>query len=166
MSFEESARVARACRGAGLAYVDLVAPTSSDERVRAIARASEGFVYVVSLTGVTGRARRGGRRAARGSSRACGRDASAPVYVGFGVSTPEQAAESGAARRRGHHREPLVQHGGDGARERAGERVGDFVAGVRRGAGRQGETHGNAPGSATLARPAAGISSVAGAPIA
>src|SRR4029453_5317210 len=54
VSFEESDAFRPALHKRGLAYIDLVAPTSNDERLRAIAGASTGFVYVVSVTGVTG----------------------------------------------------------------------------------------------------------------
>ena len=75
----------------GLSVIHLVAPTSSPARMRAIARASGGFIYMVSLTGVTGTRRElppdlaGHLRALRGIT-------TKPVAVGFGISTPEQAA--------------------------------------------------------------------------
>ncbi len=76
---------------AELRHIQLIAPTSSPERIRAIARRAEGFVYYVSREGVTG---------AR-SDVATGIDdqvalihsaTKVPVCVGFGISTPEQAA--------------------------------------------------------------------------
>ncbi len=75
----------------GLDLIHLVAPTSTPERMRKIARATGSFIYMVSLTGVTG-ARTAlppelGRylRALRGIT-------TKPICVGFGISTPEQAA--------------------------------------------------------------------------
>ncbi|HEX8694873.1 MAG TPA: tryptophan synthase subunit alpha [Longimicrobium sp.] len=75
-----------------LDLIRLVAPTTKPERVREIARAARGFLYYVSRTGVTG-AR---EELAAGLARevAAVRAATGvPVAVGFGVSTPEQAAE-------------------------------------------------------------------------
>ena len=132
VSFEESPRFARRCVAAGLAYVDLVAPTSDDGARREIARASDGFVYLVSITGVTGS--RGARAAdvGKASSRAC-----APRPIRRSTS-----ASASRARRRRRRSQPvadgviigsrLVQLAGDGrARKRRLARVGDFVASVR-----------------------------------
>jgi len=79
---------------AGLDLIHLVAPTSTPERMRRIARASLGFIYMVSLTGVTG------ERAALAPElaqqlRALRAITTKPVCVGFGIGTPEQAAEVG-----------------------------------------------------------------------
>lgn len=79
---------------AGLDLIHLVAPTSTPERMRRIARASRGFVYMVSLTGVTG------ERAALPADlaqqlRALRAITTKPVCVGFGIGTPEHAAEVG-----------------------------------------------------------------------
>jgi tryptophan synthase alpha chain len=77
-------------RGQGLDTVFLAAPTSPDERLRRIARASSGFVYAVSRTGVTGETGRLSEDAAPlvARLRAVTR---LPVALGFGISTPEQA---------------------------------------------------------------------------
>jgi tryptophan synthase alpha chain len=80
-------------RPLGLETVFLVAPTSTVERIRTVTGASEGFVYVVSSVGVTGE--RGNLpegladlvERVRAEARS-----GLPVAVGFGVSTPEQAA--------------------------------------------------------------------------
>ena len=93
----EEAEPLRAEAGpAGLDVVHLVAPTSTPERMRRIGRASQGFIYMVSLTGVTG------ERTALPAGlfrqlRALRAITTKPVCVGFGISTPEQAAEVGAA---------------------------------------------------------------------
>lgn len=79
---------------AGLDAVQLVAPTSPDDRVRMIAERSRGFLYYVSLTGVTGSR----RKLAADLPRQLGRIRSLtdkPLAVGFGVSTPAHAAEIG-----------------------------------------------------------------------
>ena len=79
-------------RSAGLPLVRLVAPTSTPERVRAIAEASEGFVYLLARTGVTGARTEVGDALARqiAAVRAATR---LPVAVGFGISAAEQAAQ-------------------------------------------------------------------------
>ncbi len=80
----------------GLDLIRLVAPTTSPDRVAAIARAGAGFLYYVSRTGVTG-ARAQLRRALGREVRAVRRRAAGvPVAVGFGISTPAQAADVAA----------------------------------------------------------------------
>lgn len=81
-----------AVRGAGLDLIRLVAPTTAPARVPEIARGASGFLYYISRAGVTG-ARSELRTALRDEVSRL-RDAVAlPVAVGFGISTPEQAAE-------------------------------------------------------------------------
>lgn len=79
----------------GLDTVFLAAPTSTPERLAAIAEASSGFVYCVSTLGVTGER----ERLAEGARDLVERVRAVtdlPVAVGFGISTPEQAAEAAA----------------------------------------------------------------------
>lgn len=88
---EEAEELERACRGCGLDLIQFVAPTSSPERIKLAARAARGFVYVVSLTGVTG-AR---AELAAGLDDLLERVRAAtktPVVVGFGISRPEHLA--------------------------------------------------------------------------
>jgi tryptophan synthase alpha chain len=92
LPLEESAPVSRAARAAGLDLVQLAAPTTGAERLRRIARASRGFVYLVPLTGITGE-----RATLPPDLVTLVRDLRAvttrPVCVGFGISTPAQVAE-------------------------------------------------------------------------
>lgn len=88
---EESSELMKAAKTSGVAPIFLVAPTSTSARMRAIAQRSKGFIYYVSLTGVTG------ARAALPSDitknlKKLKRLTDKPVAVGFGVSTPAQAA--------------------------------------------------------------------------
>jgi tryptophan synthase alpha chain len=82
------------CRAHQLALVFLVAPTSTPERLRLVAEHATGFLYLVSLTGVTGARERVSSgleafvRRVRGVT-------SLPLAVGFGISTPEQARQVG-----------------------------------------------------------------------
>lgn len=89
---EEAEEYKRCFDAKGICTIFLVAPTSTPERIELICRHSTGFVYYVSRTGVTGE--RVALEASVGSMvekiRACTRT---PVAVGFGISTPEQAAE-------------------------------------------------------------------------
>jgi len=79
-----------------LPLIQMLAPTSPDERMEAIARNAKGFIYLVSVTGVTGERRKVSNdlgeliaRVRRHAKR------SAPVCVGFGIGTPEQAKQVG-----------------------------------------------------------------------
>ena len=84
-----------AARAADLDTVFLAAPTSPDERIKGIARASRGFVYAVSRTGVTGEKERVSDEARPLVERikALTRE---PVALGFGLSTPQQVASAAA----------------------------------------------------------------------
>jgi tryptophan synthase alpha chain len=87
---EESGSLRAAAAAAGLAWIPLVAPTSSPERVGAITATATGFVYAVSTLGVTGtRASLSERAAGVVSSIRAATDL--PVLVGIGVSNAEQA---------------------------------------------------------------------------
>ena len=77
-----------------LAPVFLAAPTSTDERLKRIALASQGFVYAVSRTGVTGQRQRLANDA-RKLVRRLRRVTKLPIALGFGISTAEQFAEVG-----------------------------------------------------------------------
>jgi tryptophan synthase alpha chain len=94
--FEESSELSARCSERDLAYVPLVAPTTSRERMAGIGATARGFVYVVGVTGTTGeRAEQGdGARDLLASARAA---TDVPVALGFGISTPEQAAAAAAA---------------------------------------------------------------------
>ncbi|MEP7336344.1 MAG: tryptophan synthase subunit alpha [Acidobacteriota bacterium] len=79
-------------RSAGVDNIFLVAPTSTDERIKLIAEHSSGFVYVVARTGVTG-VREYISLAVSDLVGRVRRHTSLPVAVGFGISTPEQVRE-------------------------------------------------------------------------
>jgi tryptophan synthase alpha chain len=77
-----------------LAPVFLAAPTSTDDRLKRIARASRGFVYAVSRTGVTG-TRKQLPEDAQSLVKRLRKFTPLPIAVGFGISTPEQFAAVG-----------------------------------------------------------------------
>jgi tryptophan synthase alpha chain len=74
--------------------IQMLAPTSPDERMESIARNAKGFIYLVSVTGVTGERRKISNDLGDLIQRVR-KHTSAPVCVGFGISTPEQAAQVG-----------------------------------------------------------------------
>lgn len=82
----------RAVSSSGLDLIRLVAPTTSDARMKEIAGTSAGFLYYVSRTGVTG-ARTELARGLADEVRRLKAVTGLPIAVGFGVSTPEQARE-------------------------------------------------------------------------
>src|SRR5207247_9739828 len=87
---DEADELVTAARPVGLDTIFLLAPTSTDTRIRVVAGRSSGFIYVVSVTGVTGVRDRLPEeiRESVGRSKKLTR---LPVCVGFGVSTPDQA---------------------------------------------------------------------------
>jgi tryptophan synthase alpha chain len=93
---EEGGPLEVAFATAGLALVYLAAPTSSDERLALIGERANGFVYCVSLTGVTG-ARASGLTGLNDLVGRIKRKTSRPVAVGFGVSRPEHVQTVAAA---------------------------------------------------------------------
>jgi tryptophan synthase alpha chain len=94
LPLEEAANVQETCNAAGIALVPLVAPTTPEERLHAIGSRARGFVYTVSVTGTTGE--RAGTDSAGVLARAKA-STSVPVALGFGISTPEQAAAAAEA---------------------------------------------------------------------
>jgi tryptophan synthase alpha chain len=131
---EEGVALRKRAKERGLSIVPLLAPTSDAEReARAFAQAS-GFIYYVSITGVTGAATISAKEAAEAAAGIRSR-AKLPVVVGFGIDSPEKARA-------------ITDHGIDGVvvgtalvkavasgktldEQRAN--VGSFVAALRRG---------------------------------
>lgn len=95
LPLEESAGLREALRASDLAWIPLVAPTSSVARTERIAASATGFIYAVATLGVTG-ARPGLSDRAAAVAQGC-RDASdLPVVLGVGVSDAAQAAQAAA----------------------------------------------------------------------
>ena len=88
---EEDSELGPALRGAGISPIRLATPTTDAARLPAVLDGSSGFLYYVSVAGITGQ-----QQAALGSIEAAVARLKAatplPVAVGFGVRTPEQAA--------------------------------------------------------------------------
>jgi len=81
-------------RRAGIHFIFLLAPTSGPERVRKVLRHASGFIYYVSVTGVTG-VRPMQSESVRPVIDDLRHHTSLPIGVGFGISTPQQAAAVG-----------------------------------------------------------------------
>ncbi len=91
LTLEEGEPMEKAALAAGLDLIYLVAPTTTDARVAEIARRSRGFIYLVSLRGVTGARQDLPADLVQQIQRVRLRT-DLPVMVGFGISTPDQAA--------------------------------------------------------------------------
>jgi tryptophan synthase alpha chain len=87
---EEAGEIAPVLAARGVRIVFLLAPTSGPARIAAAARAASGFLYFVSVTGVTG-ARRSAPQEIGPTVAAIRAQSPVPVVIGFGVSTPDQA---------------------------------------------------------------------------
>jgi tryptophan synthase alpha chain len=138
LPLEESAAVLAACDDAGVALVPLVAPTTPDDRMAEIGARARGFLYTVSVTGITGE--RAGLASGLEQILSRARAAtSLPVAAGFGISTPEQAAAAAAAGADGvivgsrlvRAAAEAADAGGDAAA--VGAAVGDVVARLAEG---------------------------------
>jgi tryptophan synthase alpha chain len=96
LPYEEGEDLARASEQVGIALVPLIAPTTTDARLREIGKRARGFMYVVSVTGTTGERGAGSTTIAPLLARAKA-STSVPVALGFGISSPDQAAAAAAA---------------------------------------------------------------------
>ena len=90
---EEAAGVLAACDAAGVALIPLAAPTTTEDRMARIGAQARGFLYTVSVTGITGE--RKDLAADLPATVARAKAATdVPVAVGFGIGTPEQARQA------------------------------------------------------------------------
>ncbi len=115
-----------AAAGGGLALVRLLAPTTAPDRVPQVARGGSGFLYYISRTGVTGARTELREELGRELEVLRGR-VTLPVAVGFGISSPEQAAAVAAVADGVVVGSALVNALTDGGVEGAGA----FLAGLR-----------------------------------
>lgn len=92
---EEAFELEQLAADAGLALIHFLAPTSNAARIDEVTRRASGFIYLVSLTGVTG-ARTALRDDLAAFVQRVRAQADVPLAVGFGISTPQQAGEVGA----------------------------------------------------------------------
>jgi tryptophan synthase alpha chain len=76
----------------GISFISLIAPTTSTERVKKIAAHATGFLYYISITGVTGTAKPQVEEVKKDVER-IRKVITLPLAIGFGISTPQQVAE-------------------------------------------------------------------------
>lgn len=90
---EEAEALRAALAGAGVTLLDLIAPTTNPERLRVFGAHSRGFLYLVSATGVTGSRKEGDLSGFSGYIDRVRKSCPQPLYVGFGIAGPKDAAE-------------------------------------------------------------------------
>lgn len=91
LPYEEKEEFAPICRKYGVDLISMIAPTS-ENRIAMIAKEAEGFLYIVSSLGVTG-TRSEIRTDLASSVKVVRENTAVPCAIGFGISTPEQAAK-------------------------------------------------------------------------
>jgi tryptophan synthase alpha chain len=134
---EEAGEFSEAAVSAGLDFISLLTPTSDDRRIAMVKGLGSGFIYYVSVTGVTG-VRQSVADSMAENVAAIRKRIPLPVAVGFGISSPEQAAD--VARNAdgvvvGSAIVKLFEDfAGDELKQRLRTFVADLKAGVRRGA--------------------------------
>jgi tryptophan synthase alpha chain len=89
---EEAGTLIPLAKKEGLDSIFLLAPTSTDDRIKLVSKVSQGFIYYVSLTGVTG-AKLASQNSIKDAVQKIKTVTDKPVAVGFGISTPDQAAQ-------------------------------------------------------------------------
>ena len=89
---EEEGELCLPARDAGINFIYLTTPTTDDARLPRVLAHASGFVYYVSVTGITGTASAAAADVEAAVARVR-RHTALPVAVGFGIRTPEQAAE-------------------------------------------------------------------------
>ncbi|MCX8011670.1 MAG: tryptophan synthase subunit alpha [Desulfobacterota bacterium] len=94
LPYEECEELKKYTDQANLDLIFLLAPTTTESRVKMITQKARGFLYYISMTGVTGSALSGEDEIAAGIQR-IKKYTELPVAVGFGISTPEQAQTLG-----------------------------------------------------------------------
>jgi tryptophan synthase alpha chain len=93
---EEAEEVEPHARANGLDLIRLIAPTTDEARLPRVLGATTGFIYYVSITGITG-TRSADYAALTPAIAALKRHTELPVAIGFGIRTPEQAATAASA---------------------------------------------------------------------
>lgn len=92
---EESDELTSESGGVDLALIRLVAPTTPPSRMGTIAKGSSGFLYLVSMTGVTGSGGLNVEEISEVTRSLASRSNGTPICIGFGISSPEQVREIG-----------------------------------------------------------------------
>ena len=128
LPFEEKEEFLPTCRKYGVDLISMIAPTSAD-RVAMIAGESEGFLYLVSSLGVTGE-RREIRTDLSAIMKTVRENTKTPCAIGFGISTPEQAAQMASVADGAIVGSAIVRNMEEYGRE-APARVGEYVKAMK-----------------------------------
>jgi tryptophan synthase alpha chain len=129
---EESGELGALCVARGIHLIPLLAPTSTDERIAGACKAAGGFIYCVSLTGVTG-ARSELSATVETLVERVRRHTDLPLLVGFGVSRREHVEAIGRFADGAIVASALLDAIGSAAPERRLEVAGNFVRGLLAG---------------------------------
>ncbi len=128
---EEAGALDAEASKSGLCIIYLLAPTSTPDRRAMVARRSRGFVYYVSLTGITG-AKLTDLDGVKKNIEHIRKAATVPIAVGFGVATPDDAAKVGATADGVIVGSAIVSRIGDHQQDsRMAEEVGRFVRALK-----------------------------------
>jgi tryptophan synthase alpha chain len=127
---EECETFAASLRARGIDLVFLLAPTSTDARIESVARLASGYVYYVSLTGVTGAGHMDVAKVAEGVAR-LRRATDLPIGVGFGIRDGETARAIGGFADAVIIGTRMIQVLDDGPPAQAAERAARFIGSVR-----------------------------------
>jgi tryptophan synthase alpha chain len=130
MIVEEAADYLNAVKEFGLVPVFLAAPTSSDERLKAIAKYTQGFVYAISRLGITG-TRDKLENDAETLVSSLRKFTSLPIAVGFGVSNAEHVKAIGKFADAAVIGSAIVRLIEESPKEKAADAVGTFIRGLR-----------------------------------
>jgi len=93
LPFEEAKAVSASAKKNGIDLIFLIAPNTADERAKKLAELSRGFIYLISVTGITG-IRKTLSSSIGESVRRIRKYTDKPIAVGFGISTPDQAKQA------------------------------------------------------------------------
>lgn len=130
LPLEEAAQMEAACRANGLALVYMVSPASTPQRIAALAEHTSGFLYLVSLTGVTGAREALPEDLAEFIARVRA-VAHTPLAVGFGIATPAQAQAVARLADGVIIGSALIQQAGQA--EDPAQAAGEYLRGIRAG---------------------------------
>ena len=123
----ESGTLAEECNERGISLIPLLAPTSTDESIEESCRNASGFVYCVSVTGVTGARSEVSNRGFELLQRVRAHTG-LPLAIGFGISTPEHVAQVGETAEAAVVGSALVRVILESPREEVVQRASSFVA--------------------------------------
>jgi len=133
---EETDDIRTAFAPHGLAFPQLVAPTTPPARAEALARASEGFTYLVSRLGVTGAKKEPDFGWIAERVAALRRASAGPLAIGFGIATPEHVRRACAIADGAIVGSALIDAYAGTTGDEAARRAGAFVANLARGTSR------------------------------